>query len=304
MATTFKCELSWSASRAKEWERCRRENWYARYASWNWWNEKPHGDKWQAMVHKSLYSLPAFAGDCAHRAIERWMNLKREGTAMSAKELYEEMVELFRQGWRQSSTGAWEARPNKSTHLFEHHYGIELGKDRTDEVRALFERCATYFVEAPEIAPVRDAHPDHWRALEALDSYMFLGTKVYAVPDFAYADGDMLHIWDWKTGRPRESDIFQLHTYALYACEKWSQDPEAITLHAAYIGQGEVQSIPVDINVLSDTQDKMSLSVREMMDAHYDPDEDPVVMENWPPSPEAQKCGYCRFRGICEAAQR
>jgi hypothetical protein len=46
----FQCELSWSASRAKEWERCRRENWYARYGSWGWWTEQPRGEKYEIMV--------------------------------------------------------------------------------------------------------------------------------------------------------------------------------------------------------------------------------------------------------------
>ena len=61
----FKCELSWSVSRGKEWQRCRKENWFARYGSWGWWTERPRGEKWDIMVHKSLTWLPAFAGNCS-----------------------------------------------------------------------------------------------------------------------------------------------------------------------------------------------------------------------------------------------
>ena len=102
-ATQLKCELSWSASRAREFERCRREYWYSRYASWGWWQEKPRGPRYEVMVHKNLTSLPAFAGDCVHRAIARWFELRRSGTQMSAEELFEEARELFRDGWRQSA---------------------------------------------------------------------------------------------------------------------------------------------------------------------------------------------------------
>ncbi|MFK5955612.1 MAG: PD-(D/E)XK nuclease family protein [Planctomycetota bacterium] len=303
MATKqFQCELSWSASRAKEFERCRRENWYGRYASWGWWTEKPLGEKYDIMVHKCLTSLPAYAGDCMHRAIERWFQLKQGGTTMSTKELYEEAVELFREGWRQSASDDWKARPNKSTHLLEHHYEVPIPKERTEAARELLERCANYFMHAPELAPVREAHPDNWRSLETMDTYQFLGTKIYAVPDFAYAEGDVVHIWDWKTGKPRDADIFQLHTYALYACEKWSVDPENIVLYAAYLGEEQVQQIPVDLNRLSHAQDEMSASLREMMDIHYDPDVDDLIIENWPASPEARKCGWCRFRGLCPDA--
>ena len=301
-ATQLKCELSWSASRAREFERCRREYWYSRYASWGWWQEKPRGPRYEVMVHKNLTSLPAFAGDCVHRAIARWFELRRSGTQMSAEELFEEARELFRDGWRQSAGDGWQARPNKSVHLEEHHYGQPPGKEATERVRDLLERCARSFSELAELAGVRASHPDSWRAVESLDTYRFLGTKVYAVPDFAYEDSGNLHIWDWKTGRPREEDAFQLQTYALYACEKWSADPESIVLHAAYLGEGSVKTAPVDIEALSQAQDRMSASVREMMDVHYDPDEDPVVMEHWAPTGAPDGCPRCRFRAVCDAA--
>ena len=123
--------------------------------------------------------------------------------------------------------------------------------EHTEASRAFLERCSKYFVDSPDLAPVRDAHPDHWQSLETMATYSFLGTKIYAIPDFTYIDGETVHIWDWKTGKPRDADLFQLHTYALYACEKWSTDPEQIVLHAAYIGEGHVQTTPVDSNRLS-----------------------------------------------------
>ncbi|MFT7517863.1 MAG: CRISPR/Cas system-associated exonuclease Cas4 (RecB family) [Myxococcota bacterium] len=296
----YKNELSWSASRAKEFERCRREYHYSRYASWGWWTEKPPAEKYEAMVHKNITSLPALAGTCMHDAVEHWFHLKRDGVDMKAEDLYAEAVDNFREGWRQSSTDAWRERPNKTVHIDEHHYRTEISKERTEKARELLERSAKYFVESEDCKPAREAHPDNWRSLESMDTYMFLGTKIYAVPDFAYVDGETVHIWDWKTGKPREEDIFQLHSYALYACEKWSADPESIVLHAAYLNEMRVDTIEVNLNKLSEVQDYMSQSVREMMDVHYDPDEDPVLIENWPKTSDESKCRWCRFRGICK----
>jgi CRISPR/Cas system-associated exonuclease Cas4 (RecB family) len=256
------------------------------------------------MVHKCLTSLPAFAGNCMHRAIERWFQVKRGGTTMSAKELYDKAVELFRIGWRQSSGEGWKSRPNKRTHLLEHHYGTPIPKERTEAARSLLERCSKYFVESPDLVPVREAHPDHWRSLEKMDTYLFLGTKIYAILDFVYADGDTVHIWDWKTGKPRDADLFQLHTYALYAREKWSANPEQIVLHAAYIGEQQVLTTPVDLDRLSAAQDEMSISLREMKKAHYDPDVDELILENWPASPEPRKCSWCRFRALCPESSK
>lgn len=301
-ATELKCELSWSASRAKEFERCKREYWYSRYASWGWWTERPRGEKFQTMVHKNLTSLPAFTGDVIHRAIERWFELKRAGSVMNAAELMEEAVNLFRVGWRQSSTDAWQERPNKSTHLFEHHYKFDIKAERTALSRNLIEVATKFFCESPQLAPVRDVPAEDWLSVETLDTYQFLGTKVYAVPDFAYRVDEKVHIWDWKTGKPREDDIFQLHTYALYACEKWQTDPEDIVLYAGYLGQENVQTIPVEIEKLSEAQDRMSMSLREMMDLHYDPDVDDLMMQNWPASGAPEGCRFCRYKGMCPDA--
>ncbi len=299
MATKFQCELSWSASRAKEFDLCRRLNWYSRYSSWSWWTEKPRGEKYERMILKNLTSIPAFTGNCVHTAIESWFHRKQGGAAMTAEELFEESRELFRAGWRESSGDGWKSKPNKSTHLEDHHFGGEIPEERLENSRKTMELSTRFFCEAPELAPAREAHPDSWRGVEAMDTYQFLGTKVYAVPDFVYLDGETLHIWDWKTGRPRDADKFQLQTYALYACEKWGTDPETIRMHAAYLALGEVQSQDVNIDELSAVQDQMSESLRAMMDVHYDPDEDECIQANWPATGAPHACGTCRFRDVC-----
>ena len=296
----FKNELSWSASRAKEFDRCRREYFYSRYASWGWWEERPRGEKYATMIHKRLTSLPAFTGTCMHEAIEYWYQLKRDGVTQSFLELYESAIDFFRAGWRESATGAWEESPNKKNHFEDHHYKIEISKKQTEELRKILEKSSRFFLESEDCRPAREAHPDNWRSLESMSTYQFLGIKIYAVPDFAYIDKNgLLHIWDWKTGMQREEDAFQLHSYALYACEKWQSDPEQIMLHAAYLKEEKVISMEADFSILGDVQDKMSASVKEMMDVHFDPDEDPVLMENWPKTSDEKKCFRCRFRGIC-----
>lgn len=298
MPSDLRIELSWSASRAKEFERCKREYWYARYASWGWWKEDPGGEKRRLAILKNLDSLPTLAGDAVHRAIARYFELRRGGATMTAQELFECARDRFRAGWRQSLGDEWQRRPSKAVRLDEHHHGAEVPKEVTDRYRELLEACAANFLKLP----VALADPAAYLAVEELDSYNFLGAKVYAVPDFAVRQDDRIHIYDWKTGKPRDEDQFQLHTYALYACERWGVDPERIVLHAAYLADGELRSLPVDPYALSECQDRMSESVRAMADLHYDPEADTPVMANWPASGAPRECPRCRFRGVCEAA--
>lgn len=308
----FRCELSWSASRAKEFQRCQRDYWYARYASWGWWYKDAPPDKKRIAILKNLSSLPALTGNCVHAAIARWFYLRSQGATMTAHELFDEARDLFRKGWRESTSGEWERRPSKMVHLYEHEYSIEIDKERTDATRALLEKATADFATLAELVAVRESDPEQWVTVEgcAVDelpvdpnspgpTYKFLGTDIYAIPDFAQWEGEKLHIYDWKTGRPREADLFQLHTYALYACERWMADPESIELHAVYLGAGEVRTVPVDVATLSVVQDQVSESVRAMMEVHYDPDEDELVMGNFPASGAPEECRRCRFESIC-----
>jgi CRISPR/Cas system-associated exonuclease Cas4 (RecB family) len=298
----FVCELNWSVSRAKEFARCKREAWFARYASWGWWDEKPPGARWRAMVHKNLTSLAAFTGQCVHEAIAEWFAEKRRGRTLDAAQLFERARARFRDGWRTSSSGAWRERPNKSVHLEEHHYSVTLPPRRTEESRALLERASRAFVESEELASVRESDPREWLAIEALDSWTFDGATVFSVPDFARREGERVAIYDWKTGRERGEDRFQLATYALYAGEKWKVEPESIDLYVAYLGEPRVERVALDRASLDDARGELRSSLEAMRAAHYDPDAEVADLARFPPDGAPGECLRCRFRGMCDAA--
>ncbi len=304
VAGGLQCELSWSASRAKEFDRCRREYWYARYASWGWWNERPRGRKWEAMVHKNLVSLPAFVGSCVHEAIQGWFGLRDQGVVQNGKQLFEAARERFRDGWRESRNGLWGRRPNKSVHLEEHHYGVPLPPGRTDAARDLLERCAHAFAEGPALAPVRESPTESHLALESLETWELDGVAVYSVPDLALREGGRVRIFDWKTGRPREEDEFQLRTYALFARHKWGVEPEEVDLLAVYLAGGGISHVPVDAESLEGTRERVRASMGSMVEVHYDPDREEADLARWPMNGAPDLCPRCRFRGICEGPHR
>jgi CRISPR/Cas system-associated exonuclease Cas4 (RecB family) len=296
----LRCELSWSVSREREYRRCPREAWYARYASWGWWQERPRGERWGLMVLKNLTTLPAFSGDCLHRAIADWLAERRAGRAApDARWLFERARDHFRDGWRESSQGGWSVKPNQRVHLADHHYGPAPSRERTDAARDLLERSARAFVEDAALAAARDAPPESWLALEELDRFELAGTAVYAVPDFAYRADGRVHIWDWKSGRPRDADEFQLHAYALYARERWGAEPASTVLHLAYLGHAGVRTLDVAAERLAAVERQIETSIAELRAVHYDPDREPARLEQWPADPSPAKCGDCRFRGVC-----
>jgi CRISPR/Cas system-associated exonuclease Cas4 (RecB family) len=295
----YKNELSWSASRANEFNRCRREYHYGRYQSWGWWTERPRGLKHRTMTLKNLTSVPALAGTCVHDGIELWFRLKRAGEILTTAELTEKTKEMFRQGWMESSSGEWQKAPNKAVHLVEHHRNATPSAEENQATKELIERSIAYFMESEECRPTREADPTTWKSLETMDTYLFQGTKIYAIPDFAYEVDGVTHIWDWKTGKERESDMFQLHSYALYAAAKWGIDPTTAVLHAAYLNLEKVVTKEAGSGTLNSVEATMKDSIAEMRELHYDPDVEGTDPLNWPKTPDTYKCKWCRFKDIC-----
>ncbi len=111
------------------------------------------------MIHKNLSSLPALAGTCMHDAIEYWFSLRSQGTEMTSAELFEDARERFRTGWRESAGDGWKNQPNRSVHLDEHHYGVDIDADRTGKVQEMMTRASRYFCESKDIQAVREADP-------------------------------------------------------------------------------------------------------------------------------------------------
>ena len=177
------------------------------------------------------------AGSIAHDAIQRWFEQKRdEGATPEPAAFVEQAVEELRGHYRDSRDGRWQERPAKITHLAEHHYeepqideatgeAGRYGKTYADRIRD----SLVAFLEMPELEGVRTCDPSSWLSCEDMSTFDVEGVKVYAVPDFAYCDDDgVVHIWDWKTGSPRDADAFQLEVYAGYARDFWGADPDRV----------------------------------------------------------------------------
>ncbi|MCA9001288.1 MAG: PD-(D/E)XK nuclease family protein, partial [Planctomycetes bacterium] len=207
-------ELSWSASRAGTFESCKRRYYFDYYLSWLGWGYSAEPARKEAYLLKKMTRMPMLAGDLVHQAIEAWLKGKRDGRPMDRAAMEELAVEGLREGYRSSKSGAWKSRPSKLVRLAEHHFDepcmVEedgsagaYGKRYVERMRQSIET----FLLSPALAPARDADPASYLACEEMSTFDFEGTKVFAIPDFAFRDpSGIIHVWDWKTGRPSERD--------------------------------------------------------------------------------------------------
>jgi len=317
MAGDFQHELSWSPSRARTFNGCRRSYYYTYYLMWNGWSWKAPDLRKTVYKLKKATRMPFVAGDVVHRALHRFFKgrvkwnreLSEEDTAQWAKR-------QFRQAYRESREGAWRQSLSRYTLLAEHLYNEPEIQEDTGAAASYggrfverIDRSISQFFQRSELAPARQVNPSSYLAIDEQDfeqnCFYWNELKIHAGPDLAYRDVDgSVVIYDWKTGSPAEADALQLRIYALYARERWEVPVEDIRLFAGYLNEGSLSSVSVDDTILEQTIGTMEASIAEMKELHFDAGEEDGDIEAFPMVPAdsdaARACKTCNFRQLCD----
>lgn len=126
------------------------------------------------------------------------------------------------------------------------------------------------------------------------NNFMFNGTKVYAIPDvLARVDG-IYYIVDWKTGKiPSMKN--QASIYKLYVAHKYDADPDNIKIKVGGLGEG--RDTYAHTMSLEETEEFIESSKGDMLDLM---DERGLTRaEDFPLTDNTFRCRYCSFREIC-----
>lgn len=304
----FAHELSWSVSRHGTFSACRRRYYYDYYYSWGGWDRSAEEGRQKAYLLKKMTRMPMLAGDALHQALAAWFEARRGGRQVEPKEVEAHALELLREGYRTSRDGRWRRRPSKLTHLAEHHYAEPRIDESTGAAgeygKRYVERIKTgvrHFFESPDLAAVRAAPPDSYLALEEMGTIELAGTKAYAIPDFAFREDDAIRIYDWKTGKPRAQDRFQLSVYVLYAQDRWEADPARVVCADVYLPTGELREERFGPDELDDVLAKVESSLAEMRAVHFDADRSAGDPDAFPmlEDPADHECRTCNYRELC-----
>jgi CRISPR/Cas system-associated exonuclease Cas4 (RecB family) len=298
--------FTWSTSRDRLFRDCLRAYWYRYYAHWGGWSAGAAPLARIAYRLGKMDSLDTWAGSIVHDTLEEAIHALRDhGRPIEPGELARRAREKLRRGWVESRDGAWRARPKLATNLFEHYYGREadLARDRTDAVAARVYESLDGFARSDWPRLLASLRAADWRNVEGLDSVEVAGHTAWVKPDLAFRHPDEDRFWlvDWKTGRPRDEDSFQLACYALYALRKWGVEPERVTAILAYLAAGERKSVPLDAAAVAAAEERIATSMAEMRALLRDADADANVADlpQFPMTERRSRCERCNFRQLC-----
>jgi len=170
------------------------------------------------------------------------------------------LIQLMRDHWRKNREGFTELAEEKL-----------YGERATAQLRSFAQREDL----AAQALAVEDYHK-----VEVDDTLALLGRI-----DRIDRDGDGLHIIDYKTGAPRESDPLQLQMYALIVVREFEPAPIRASYH--YLETGEW----ITVQATEETMAQALEDVRKQVAV--------VVAEREYPATPGALCGYCDFLEIC-----
>lgn len=294
----LKNEFSWSPSRHRMFETCRRQYYYNYYGSWGGWSYTADEQTQLLYRLKKMSTLPQLVGTVVHDAISRVLTAIQRGRDVPPKTTETYAVQLFDRHIEDSVEKRWMRSPSKHTNLFEHYFGQDLdvaaGRERVlENMRAFFESEA--------FATLQATPTNQWLSVEALTSFVFNATKLWVALDVAVRQNDGVAVFDWKTGKEREADRLQLAVYALYASTVWGVSVPHLQLQDVYLQAGVVRPVTVDTNILDETRQIICDSIAHMRELLDDPAANTASIDAFPMTENRSTCQTCAFKAVCFA---
>jgi hypothetical protein len=207
-------------------------------------------------------------------------------------------------GLAESQGEAWRADPKNRTRLFEHHYGPKPSRNLLVRIAQKIGGAVRVFFNSPAYGIIRETDPAEWLPMETLDTFVFEGTTVYAVPDFACRHRGEVLLFDWKTGRADGRNNDQVVLYTMFAAARWDVDPDAVRGAPVYLLDGGGAFTPQAASAADRERvgDFMRGSIRAMRERLADAATNTARREDFEAVP-GPACRSCNFRGVCPLAR-
>ncbi|MFQ3587333.1 MAG: PD-(D/E)XK nuclease family protein [Fimbriimonadaceae bacterium] len=167
------------------------------------------------------------------------------------------------------------------------------------------EKCLSNFLESGILDRIGEYPVEQWKPpkVGVVPWFVHNGIPIYSKYDFAIHSPEETWIFDWKTGKPgpwAERDARrQLHTYALFAREKWGADLDRTRLSAVWLATGPdcLHEEPVSTDVISDlerTWEDRIVELRRRLRLVKSKTAD--LFQLFPTSGFPKECSRCNFR--------
>jgi len=193
---------------------CPRAYYIRYYLGHNGWLDGASDRTRLAYRLSKLTGLDAILGsEMDERAREIETAVRAGSPPPSADELEERTRRTLREAWKSSrdQRAAFERSPNRVTMLQSFYLDNEPPDERTvDRINEKLPACIANLLAVADWERLAACGGDGCVLIPDFAHFMLGGVKVFAAGDLAYIADGVLHVIDWKSGRPGDDDTTQV----------------------------------------------------------------------------------------------
>jgi CRISPR/Cas system-associated exonuclease Cas4 (RecB family) len=290
--------FSWSVSRDRLFTECRRAYYYHYYGAWGGWERDAPELAKKTYLLKNMHSIDTWVGDVVHQTIKWVLENKAAGKDIAQDAARARIKEHLVRTWAQSKERQWVNGIKQHLNLFEHYYKREPSPELLAMKIAKAVKSIDNFYKLKILDIFSGVEGGGFLSIDELDSFDLDGVKVYAVPDFAVKEGRYI-LFDWKTGKPSEKDLFQLSFYVLYAQYRWRAAIDEVEVIPVYLSDSNCGLQPASVVDLSYVRQYVQDSAKKMREVLTNVEANQADIARCPKTQFVKKCANCRFQEIC-----
>jgi hypothetical protein len=298
--------FSWSLSRRKTFERCKRAYWFSYYGHWGGWEAGANPRTRKIWRLKQLTTRAMWVGSVVHEEIARVLHqLWRGQPVLDPEEIVEQTIHKMRSHYRDSMENNFLHDPKRHTRFLEHEYRVETPRERWKESADRAKRALRNFFASEIYAQLSALDEAEWLEVEDSNQPPPLldvdGFPVYVRVDLAFRDEGRVTIVDWKTGKGAEPDgRDQLAGYALYAQEQWDVPAAMVRAREINVVLNRDKVHELDGGFLDEFRVRLARSVADMHAFLEDiPSNRAAPEDEFPYCVAERECRFCFFVGVC-----
>lgn len=296
-------KLIWSFSRREMFESCRRRYYYHYYLSWGGWDCYASKRAKSAYRLKKIQNMDAYVGSQVHDQISRLAGYLSEGKRIDPDE--SGMLQKLDWAFQSSRANQWRQDIKRYPKFWDDYYGKGISSEREEELKQKMVTCLHAFIASPMYARmIQYADQIEWLWIDNplskfIPTFTINDFEVYSKLDLAIRLAEKVYIFDFKTGKPTNTEADQIISYSLFALERWKLEPERISaqvigLHPKFTPRAYPVT-PDSLNMVSSVIRTSYAEMRSLVDTNNCARE-----EDFSKTSNGSSCRHCNFLELCQ----
>ena len=297
--SNFKNNFSWSLSRHKIFNDCKRRYYLNYYGYWNGWKNNADEKIKKIYMLKNITNRFLLSGSTVHDMIKYVIHNYGNNHHLLFENAKQIMIDKLGRDFLASKNKDWQKKIKGNCNLSEHYYNDNISDDKWIEFRNDAVNSLRSFYLSDEFKLIQNSDMSDWFSIDDIDSFEYYDTKIFAAPDFGFHYNDKNIIYDWKCGKESVDDENQLLVYSLYSKKKWGLDYSSMELYDVYLKAGFSKPATDIENKISNLEKFIKNSIDDMKNLLIDVDNNVAVESDFEMTNNTSKCKWCSFKEIC-----